>query len=142
MRSHLLLATLLLARLSDPAAAQDYHFTKDIGPGGRVELENINGAIEVVRATGRTAGVTVTKTVTKGDGNMVKAIMESGNGMHVCTIYVNRDPKRSRCNGDNNNSTKGHDNFDVEMRYVVKVPAGGRRRRIETVNEGTTIRKR
>lgn len=121
-----------------PVAAQDYHFTKEISPGGRVEIENINGAIEVTRSTGRTAEVSVTKTVKKGDGSVVKAIMEPGAVMRVCTIYTNRDPNRSTCKGDNNNSSRGRDNFDVDMHYVVKVPAGAKLS-VDDVNGSITI---
>ena len=128
VRGHVIMRLILLALsvAAVPAAAQDYHFTREIAPGARVEIENINGSIEVARATGRMAEVSVTKTVKKGDGNMVKAIMEAGSGMHVCTIYVNRDPTRSTCAGSNNNDNRRGNRFDVEMHYVVKVPAGAR----------------
>ena len=88
-----------------PVSAQDYHFTREIAPGGRVEIENINGAIEVSHATGRNAEVTVTKTVKRGDGSLVKAIMEEkGGGMIVCTIFLNSEPNRRSCKGNNNDS--------------------------------------
>jgi putative adhesin len=118
---------LALIGTAAPAAAQDYHFTREIGAGGRVTIENISGPIEVSRTAGRSAEVSVTKTVHKGDGSLVKAVMEAdGAGMRVCTIYLNRDRNRDTCRGDNNNSSNGHDNFDVDMHYVVKIPAGAR----------------
>ena len=140
MRTHLLLAATLAACLALPAAAQDYHFTKTLAVGDQMEVGNINGNIEVTRAAGRLAEVTVTKTVKKGDGSLVKAIMEAGgNGMHVCTIYVNRDPNRHTCDGDNNNSRgHGRDNFEVDMHYVVRVPAGARLT-IDDVNGNVTV---
>jgi len=139
MRS--LLSAAAVIALATPAAAQDYHFTKDIGAGGRVEIENINGKIDVSRATGRIAEVTVTKTVKRGDGNLVKAIMDdAGGGMHVCTIYLNRDRNRNSCNGGNNDSGDGNrgDRFEVDMHYVVKVPAGARLA-VDNVNGTVTI---
>lgn len=138
MRTHLLLAAVLVTG-PIPLVAQDYHFTRDVAPGGLVEIDNINGRIEVSRATGPTADVTVTKTVRSGDGSMVKAIMEErGNGLHVCTIYVNRDPNRRNCSGDNNDSGHGRNHVDVDMHYVVRVPAGVRLT-IGDVNGNVTV---
>lgn len=126
--------------LAAPLAAQDYHFTRVLSPGNRLEIDNINGRVDVTRAAGRTADITVTKTVKSGDGAMVKAISEeSANGFKVCTIYVNRDPNRRTCDGDNNNdSRRGHDHFDVEMHYVVQVPAGVRLE-VDNVNGSVSV---
>jgi DUF4097 and DUF4098 domain-containing protein YvlB len=122
-----LLSVTAIFALATPVVAQDYHFTKEVGPGGRVEIENINGRIEVTRGAGRTADVTVTKTVKSGDGSIVKAIAEeTSNGLHVCTVYLNRDPNRRTCNGDNNDSGHRNNHLDVDMHYVVRVPAGVR----------------
>jgi len=122
MRTTLTALAVLAAAV--PAAAQDYHFTRDIPTGGRLEISNITGNIDVTRATGRTAEISVTKTVRRGDGTLVKAIMEeSGSTVHVCTIYLTRDPNRHTCNGDNNNSSRG-DNVQVDMHYTVRVPGG------------------
>jgi DUF4097 and DUF4098 domain-containing protein YvlB len=122
----LLSATAIFA-IATPLVAQDYHFTKDVAPGGRVEVENINGRIEVTRASGRAAEVTVTKTVKSGDGSIVKAIAEeTSNGLHVCTVYLNHDPNRHTCSGDNNDSGHRNNDLDVDMHYVVRVPAGVR----------------
>jgi hypothetical protein len=86
-------------------------------------VSNISGKVDVTRAAGETAEVTVTKTVKRGDGNLVKAIMEETRaGMQVCTIYLNRDPNRHTCSGDNNDNSGSHDRFDVDMHYVVRVP--------------------
>ncbi len=130
------IATLaLLAAM--PLSAQEYRFSKEIGPGGRVAIENINGTIEVSRASGRTAEVIVTKVVKKGDGSLVKAIMEeTGSGIHVCTIYLNRDPNRHTC--ENNNINIDSDRNRVEMNYWVRIPPGARLT-IENVNGNVTV---
>lgn len=132
MRSCILLAAALsvatLVAAPAAVAAQDYHFSKQLAQGARLEVENINGPIDVTRATGRIAEVTVTKIVKEGDGALVKAIMEqTGDGMRVCTIYLYSDPGRTTCNGsdhDNRRDSRGRNRLDVEMRYSVKVPAG------------------
>jgi DUF4097 and DUF4098 domain-containing protein YvlB len=107
-----------------PLGAQETRFSKTMNAGDRLELANINGPIEVTQGTGRTAEIVVTKTVKRGDGNLVKAIMEESNGVvRVCTIYLNRDPERSTCRG--NNSIEG-DRLQVDMKYVVRAPSGVR----------------
>lgn len=137
MRTQFLLAAALGAVARLPA--QDYHFTKNLAAGDRVEISNINGNIDVTRAAGRMAEVTVTKIVKKGDGTMVQAIMEEGgSSMRVCTIFVNRDPNRHTCDGDNNNSSRGRDNFEVDMHYVVRVPAGAKLN-VDDVNGNVTV---
>lgn len=119
-----------------PLAAQDARFTKQMAAGSELAIENINGAVEVSQASGRVAEVVVTKTVKRGDGDLVKAIMEeSGGVVRVCTIYLNRNPNRTTCSGDNstNGRRNDRDRFEVEMHYVVKLPTGVRLS-VETVN--------
>jgi len=137
-----LVTLVALALGATPAMAQDYRFTHELRPGDRLEIDNINGSIEVTQGSGTTALVEVHKTVKRGDGNLVKAIMETEGGvMRVCTIYLNRDPNRTTCRGENNNSRRGagRADFEVEMRYVVRVP-GRVRAEVESVNGGIRIR--
>jgi DUF4097 and DUF4098 domain-containing protein YvlB len=122
--------------LAAPLAAQDYRFTRELRAGDRMEIENINGSVEVTQGSGRTALVEVTKTVKRGNGDLVKAVMEESRGMmRVCTIYLNQDPDRTSCRG--NNSQRGNE-FQVEMTYVVQVPAGVAVE-INTVNGGVVL---
>jgi DUF4097 and DUF4098 domain-containing protein YvlB len=122
-----MLTALATLSLTGPMVAQDYHFTKEMAPGATLAIENINGKIEVTQGTGRTAEVSVTKTVKKGDGNLVKAIMETdGNTIRVCTLYLNRDKNRDSCKGENNDGPREGASLDVDMHYVVRVPAGVR----------------
>lgn len=137
MRTAALLLTGLVA--TTPLAAQDYHFTKSMAPGSRLRIENINGDVRATQGSGRNAEITVTKTVKRGDGNLVKAIMEEGDGgITVCTVYLNRDPNRTSCKGDNNDSWRGKNRVEVTMSYVISVPAGVRLD-VDAVNGGVTI---
>jgi hypothetical protein len=113
-------ATLLVTA---PLAAQDYQFTRDLRPGDEIELENINGSIEVRPTNGRTARVEVSKTVRRGDGNLVKVLVENeGRTMRVCTVYLNRDRNRNTCEGPNNLNRS--ERLEVTTDYVVLVPSG------------------
>ncbi|HPF61465.1 MAG TPA: DUF4097 family beta strand repeat-containing protein [Gemmatimonadales bacterium] len=137
-----MLLTLALVAGVAPLAAQDTRFTKEMRPGDRLELQNINGEIRVTQGTGRTAEIVVTKEVKAGDGSLVKAIMEEGTGyVRVCTVYLNRDPNRSTCRGENsgNWSSAGRVRFEVNMHYEVRAPAGVRLE-VESVNGNVVLR--
>lgn len=137
MRSSVLI--LFAVAAAAPVAAQETRFTPQMSPGQRLYLENINGEVEVTQGSGRTAEIVVTKTVKRGDGDLVKAIMEdTDNGVRVCTIYLNRDRNRNSCKGSNNIDSRRGDRFEVEMHYVVRLPAGVRLD-AETVNGGIRL---
>ena len=135
------ITTLALASLAlaAPLAGQDYRFSKVISAGSRLVINNINGEVRATQGSGRSAEIEVTKTVRKGDGNLVKAVLEEYDGaIHVCTIYLNRDPNRTSCRGNNNDNWRGKNHVEVTMSYVVRVPAGVRLE-VETVNGSVTV---
>lgn len=138
-------ATILLGLsiITLPMAAQDTHFERNMPAGDRLELSNINGSIRVTQGTGRRARITITKLVKSGNGDLVKAILEEGDGfVHVCTVYLNRDPNRSTCGGENSNDSRKDPrfkHFEVQLDYVVTLPAGVRLD-AESVNGAITIR--
>lgn len=120
-----------------PLTGQETRFTKTLAPGARLAIENVNGPIVITQGSGRTAEIVVTKTVRKGDGSFVKAIMEESDGVvRVCTIYTNRDPNRTTCKG-NNSITRSDGDHQVEMAYEVRIPSGIRLD-AESVNGGIT----
>jgi DUF4097 and DUF4098 domain-containing protein YvlB len=134
--------TLALAATTAPLAAQETRFARDMRPGDRLEIENVNGEISVTQGTGRTAEIVVTKRVKEGNGDLVKAILEEGSGfVRVCTIYLNRDPDRTTCRGENSTNREGRrgDRLSVEMHYEVRVPTGARLE-VDNVNGMVTIR--
>lgn len=125
-----------------PLAAQETRFTKEMSNGSRLVIENINGQVRAVQGTGRTAEIVITKTVKRGDGDLVKAIMEESDGeVRVCTLYLNRDRNRDSCksnNGNSDNWMRRGERLEVEMAYEVRVPVGVRLN-VETVNGGVII---
>lgn len=132
---------LSLLALAAPLSAQETRFTKEMSNGSRLVIENINGEVRATQGSGRTAEIIITKTVKRGDGDLVKAIMEESNGeVRVCTIYLNRDRNRSTCKNSNNNDDtwRGRDRLEVSMHYEVRVPVGVRLN-VETVNGGVVI---
>jgi hypothetical protein len=111
---------------SPVAGAQDeYRFSRDLRAGQTLAISNIDGNVTITRGNGRTATVVVTKKVRRGNGDLVKAILEeTGDGIKVCTVYLRTaDEDRTRCRG----TTSGdHRNLDVEMTYEVRMPDGVR----------------
>lgn len=133
------LAVPTLLFLALPLQAQETRFARDLQPGDRLEIRNVNGAVRVTQASGSRAEVIVTKRVKRGDGDLVKAILEEERGvMRVCTIYLNRDPNRTTCDGSNAISTRRGEDVEVEMRYEVRVPKGVQLDG-QTVNGGLTV---
>ena len=133
------LAVPALLILAMPLQAQDTRFTRNLRPGDRLEIRNVNGPVHVTQSNGSQAEVIVTKRVKRGDGDLVKAILEEERGvMRVCTIYLNRDPNRTTCDGRNSVSRQGGDDLEVEMRYEVRLPKGVQLDG-KTVNGGLTV---
>lgn len=107
--------------------APDYRFSRAMRAGETLSIGNISGSVTVSRASGGTASVEVSKRVIRGDGNLVKAIMEKQDGgMKVCTVYLrDADQERTRCDGEGNNwNGRRREPLDVEMTYEVRLPEG------------------
>ena len=74
------------------------------------------------------AEIVAEKVVRRGDGNLVKAVLEeTGNGYRVCTVYLNRADEDRGCedrNRNNRDDNRQRDPLDAEMNYEVRLPAG------------------
>lgn len=110
-----------------PLSAQETRFTHALARGETLSLSNIDGDIRITPASGRTAEIIARKTVRKGNGALVKAVMEeSAEGIRVCTLYLDdTDDDRTSCTGRrgrNRNSERAP--LDVEMAYEVRLPEG------------------
>ena len=113
--------------LATPLAAQETRFTHALGRGETLSLSNIDGNISVTLASGRTAEIIARKTVRKGNGALVKAVMEeSSDGIRVCTLYLDdTDDGRTSCTGRRGRNRSGYrEPLDVEMAYEVRLPEG------------------
>lgn len=123
------LTVLLLGSLasSAPLTAQETRFTHALARGATLSLSNIDGDVRVTPASGRTAEIIARKTVRKGNGALVKAVMEeSDDGIRVCTLYLDdTDDDRNSCTGRRGRNRSGYrDPLDVEMSYEVRLPEG------------------
>ncbi len=126
----LLLAATIAGISASPGATlhwddPDYAFRRDLRPGQELSIGNIEGTVTVTRASGRTAEVLVTKRVIRGNGDLVKAILEeTTDGITVCTVYLRQvGEDRTSCRNDNQGGRR-QDPLEVEMSYEVRVPEG------------------
>jgi Putative adhesin len=130
MRSHLLLAVALVAGTTAPANAQrtsDTRFTPALKSGQRLSVSNIDGNVTVTQGRGQSAEIVAHKIVHKGNGDLVKAVLEeTSNGYRVCTVYLHDTKDDSGCNRKNNSHDgwRERDPLDVDMQYDIKLPAG------------------
>lgn len=110
------------------AQEPDYRFSRSMRAGETLAIGNIDGSVTVTRAPGRTATVLVTKQVIRGSGDLVQAILEDEGGgrIKVCTVYLREaGQERDRCSGDDQDRNwRRRDPLEVEMVYVVQLPAG------------------
>jgi len=150
MRTQFLFATALATTLAVPAAAQrgrradpppasrdsrrdaptstsDQRFTPNLRSGDRLAISNIDGTVTVTQGRGTNAEIVAHKVVHRGDGNLVKAVLEeTSGGYRVCTVYLNRAGDDRGCNDRNHNSNDGNwgNNLDVDMNYEIRLPVG------------------
>ena len=108
------------AQAPDP----DYRFSRALRAGQELRVSNIDGTVTVSRASGGTAEVLVTKRVIRGNGDLVKAILEETDaGIRVCTVYLDT-PSDDLDGCSSQRHGRHHEALEVEMRYEVRLPAG------------------
>lgn len=145
MRTHLLFAAALATGLVTSASAQrgrratnpqrstaesratstDYRFTPALHAGQRLDLSNIDGKITVTQVRGASAEIVVHKTVRRGNGDLVKAVLEeTSEGARVCAVYLNRTGDNDGCDGHHGWNNDRSEPLDVDMTFEVRIPSG------------------
>ncbi len=148
MRTYFLFAAALAATLAAPATAQRGRrsdttrsssrdasgtttaqtFRPALKPGQRLSVSNIDGKVTITQGSGMSAEIVAQKVVRRGDGNLVKAVLEeTSSGYRICTVYLNRADEDRGCEDHNrNNNDNGHwrDPLDADVNYDVRLPAG------------------
>jgi hypothetical protein len=147
-RTRALPATLLAALVLTAAAAStgcdlvtadfkaretaEWHKTYQLQPGGRIEISNINGSIEVEPSQGNTVDIVAQKTARGATSESAKQALERieiAESISADTIKV--ETKVQRTGGMFNHG-------GAEVRYIVRVPAGAEVR-FSTVNGGIEL---
>jgi hypothetical protein len=110
-----------------PARTSEFRWQGQIAPGRTFEVKGVNGAIKISGSGGSQVEVVATRRGRRSDpeGVQIKTIEHEG-GVTVCALYPSSDPARpNEClpGGKGRMSVK---NNDVNVEFVVKVPAGVR----------------
>lgn len=138
-----------LAVLAAPAAARaqqqqngssgnTFDWSGAIPAGSWLRIENLNGSIDVERASGTSASVHAEKRWRRGDPADVRfAVAHDGSSVTVCALWPGED--RCDASGAHGHGERGNDHDDVSVRFTVRLPAGVRVK-TNTVNGSLDVR--
>ncbi len=123
-------AVALAAMLAAPVAAQEsggFHWRGTVPAGEVIEIKGVNGGVKAEPASGSEVEVSATKTARHSDPASVHIqVVKSGQGVTICAVYPTpRGERENRCEPGAGGHMSVRDN-DVEVHFVVKVPAGVR----------------
>lgn len=109
-----------------PARTSDFRWTGRVAPGLTLEIKGVNGSIEATPAAGGDVEIVATRRGRRHDPNEVEIkTIEHAGGITICAVYPSAGGRANECApGD-----AGHmsvRNNDVNVDFVVKVPAGVR----------------
>jgi DUF4097 and DUF4098 domain-containing protein YvlB len=125
---------LVLALATSALAAQeqqgrDFRWEGTVASGKWVKLQNINGDVEVMAATGDRVEVTAIKRGRRGDPDEVRIEVKrygtNDENVSVCAIWGDAtcDENGYRSNRRRNRD-RDHDDNDIEVEFTVRVPRG------------------
>jgi hypothetical protein len=111
--------------LAASAAAEDFHWEGRLAGGKTVEIKGVNGGIEARAGSGDLVRVTAHKKARRSDPESVKVeVVEHDSGVTVCAVYPSQG-QPNQCLPGKGGRLGAKDN-DVEVRFIVEVPAGVR----------------
>lgn len=113
--------------VAGPARASEFRWQGRVAAGRTVEIRGVNGSIQAMGGTGDQVEIVATRRGRRSDPDSVQIrTVEHDGGVTVCALYPSSDPAlpneclpggKGRMNSKNN---------DVNVAFVVKVPAGVR----------------
>ncbi|MGB7924972.1 MAG: DUF4097 family beta strand repeat-containing protein [Pyrinomonadaceae bacterium] len=116
------------AALSGGQTSQDdFRWQGRIAQGNAIEIKGVNGGIRAEGSTGSEVEVVAVKKSRRSDPNSVRIqVVEHGNGVTICAVYPSSDSKRPNVCGAGDEGHNSVQNNDVQVEFVVRVPAGVR----------------
>jgi hypothetical protein len=116
----------LLAAGTSNVEAQDFEWQNAMRAGQVLEVKGIVGEIRAEYTSGSTAEVVAIKEGDPDDFDEVEIRVEqNGDGYKVCAVYHAHSADSEGCdNNHSGNSRENRHSIDVEVNYVVRVPAG------------------
>lgn len=123
----MLLTTLAIAAaLQGATQGRDFRWSGRLAEGKTLEVMGVNGEVRADAASGSTAEVTATKSG-RGDPERVQIkVEETAEGVTICAIYPNQEGDSCHNRESRKNRRNHDDNNNVEVDFVVHVPAGVR----------------
>ncbi len=119
-----------LTQDAEPEARQskDFEWRGKIAQGDVIEIKGVNGSVDASFTSGDEVEVRASK-VEHRRGNaedVVIEVVEHSDGVTICAVYPNRDRDRANTCEPGHNGRNNTRNNDVEVNFVVLVPAGVR----------------
>lgn len=103
-------------------AAPDVHLSERFS-NKSLQINNLNGPIEVTRASGDQLAVTAVRTSQRSDPNQVQIkITHDGEGIVICAIYPGESDNCTRRGGTHYHNNNHND--DTTVAFTVALPAG------------------
>jgi hypothetical protein len=125
-------ASLMLAIAAPALIAQetgrDFRWEGAVASGKWVKLQNINGSVEVMAATGDRVEVTATKRGRRADPDEVRIEVKrygtNDENVSICAIWGDATCDESGYRSNRRNRHRDHDDNDIEVEFTVRVPRG------------------
>ena len=125
------LAAFLLSAATAPAViAQDrteskaFSFSEKLAAGSWIRIQNLNGDVNVVAASGDAVEVTAEKRWNRGDPRDVRfEVLRDGENVTICALWDN-DREESSCDADSYRHEGNNRWNDVQVKFTVKLPRG------------------
>lgn len=126
----------VVASVMGNPSQDDFRWQGRIAKGSAIEIKGVNGNIRAEAASGNEVEVVAVKKARRSDPNSVRVEMiEHANGVTICAVYPSSDSSRPNVCGAGRGGHSSVHNNDVQVDFVVRVPAGVRFQG-QTVNGG------
>ena len=120
-------ASILNGVVSGPARTSEFRWQGRIAPGRTIEIKGVNGSIQATGSPGDQVEVVATRRGRRSDPESVQIkTYEHEGGITVCALYPSTDAARPNECLPGDKGRMNSKNNDVNVEFVVKVPAGVR----------------
>jgi hypothetical protein len=107
--------------------ADDFQWRGRVRPGGTIEVKGVSGDVTAMPSSGPEVEVTAQRTGRRNNPDDVRIdVVEHADGVTICAVYPSRDPARPNECRPGTEGRMNVQNNDVNVRFVVRVPAGVR----------------
>jgi hypothetical protein len=107
--------------------ATDFQWSGTLAEGQTIEIRSINGSVRAVAGEGPTVRVEATRSARRSDPASVRIdVVEHSGGVTICAVYPTSRGARSQNECAPGSTVSNSQNNDVQVDFVVQVPAGVR----------------